>query len=177
MKRLFALAVVLAVPLLSACQKPSESPSQQSLVHQASYQQPADITGILIKKSEDKMILVSNGRKVREYAIDLGFSPEGDKKRQGDGKTPEGTYYIDRKNPQSNFYLSLGISYPNDRDRAESRAMGVNPGGDIFIHGQGRWGQGKSGTDWTLGCVAITDVEMQEVFALVDIGTPVTILP
>lgn len=177
MKRLFTLAVILAVPLLSACQKPSESSSQQSLVHQASYQEPADITGILIKKNEDKMILVSNGRKVREYAIDLGFSPKGDKKRQGDGKTPEGTYYIDRKNPQSNFYLSLGISYPNDIDRAESRAMGVDPGGDIFIHGQGRWGQGKSGTDWTWGCVAITDVEMQEVFALVDIGTPVTILP
>lgn len=177
MPRLAALALLAALPIVSACQKASEHRPDKPGVQKVAYQPPEEITGILIKKSEGEMILVSNGRRVRNYEIDLGFAPTGDKKMQGDGKTPEGTYYIDRKNPQSNFYLSLGISYPNEADIAEARAMGVNPGGDIFIHGQGRYGQGKSGTDWTWGCVAVTDVEIQEIFALVDVGTPVTILP
>jgi murein L,D-transpeptidase YafK len=177
MKPLFAIALITALPFMAACQKASDHPGGQAKVQRVAYQPPDEITGILIKKGEGEMLLLSNGRKVREYDIDLGFAPTGDKKMQGDGKTPEGTYYIDRKNPQSNFYLSLGISYPNEHDRAEARALGVDPGGDIFIHGQGRYGQGKSGTDWTWGCIAVTDIEMQEVFALVDVGTPVTILP
>jgi murein L,D-transpeptidase YafK len=177
MKRFATVAILAVLPLISACQKAVDHQPDRPSAQKVSYQPPDEITGILIKKSEGEMALISNGRKVREYEIDLGFAPEGDKKMQGDGKTPEGTYYIDRKNPQSQFYLSLGISYPNEADRAEARAMGVSPGGDIFIHGQGRYGQGKSGIDWTWGCIAVTDIEMQEVFALVDIGTPVTILP
>jgi murein L,D-transpeptidase YafK len=135
------------------------------------------VTGILIKKSKGKMYLVNGRSALRTYDIDLGFSPRGDKKAKGDGKTPEGTYYIDRKNPQSQFYLSLGISYPNLDDKSEANSLGVDPGGDIFIHGQGRWGRGKTGINWTRGCVAITDTEMNEVFDLVQVGTPVTILP
>lgn len=173
-----SILIASALPFLAACAAPPSETKPQATVTKASYDlENTEITGILVKKSEGVMHLVSDGRKVRTYDIDLGFSPKGDKKVQGDGKTPEGTYYINRKNPQSRFYRSIGISYPNEFDRAEARALGKNPGGDIFIHGQGRLGQGKSGTDWTWGCIAVTDIEAQEIFALVDVGTPVTILP
>lgn len=179
MKRKLILAL-LAACALSACQQPAQYSNQRSLTHKAAYMpqnQMPKITGILIWKSKGEMVLVSNGRRIKTYPVDFGFSPIGTKRFQGDGKTPEGTYYIDRKNPNSQFYLSLGISYPNQNDIARARAHGRSPGGDIFIHGQGRWGRGKTGSDWTLGCIATTDQEIKEIYSLVNIGTPVTILP
>ena len=82
------------------------------------------------------MYLYSNKKAVKSYNIDLGFAPIGDKKIEGDGKTPEGRYYIDRKNPKSAYHLSLGISYPNKNDKAEAKQLGKSPGKDIFIHGR-----------------------------------------
>jgi len=89
------------------------------------------------------MYLMHGDQVLKSYRIDLGFAPEGDKKFEGDGRTPEGEYIIDRRNPESRFYLSLGISYPSEEDIAEARALGRDPGGDIFIHG------GPRSTPWS----------------------------
>ncbi|MEL6806217.1 MAG: L,D-transpeptidase family protein [Pseudomonadota bacterium] len=135
-----------------------------------------EITGIVVNKEARKMYLLHHGRVVEDYKIDLGFAPIGDKFFEGDGRTPEGTYLIDRRNPNSQFHLSLGISYPNARDRAEAARIGKPPGGDIFIHGNNTgFRTGKA--DWTWGCIAVTNREMEDVYAMVRNGTPIQINP
>lgn len=110
---------------------------------------------------------------VRAYEFDLGFNPKGHKVHEGDGRTPEGAYRIDRRNPNSRFHLSLGISYPNARDRAYAESKGLHPGGDIFIHGTPHSFVGVP--DWTWGCIAVKNHEMDEIFAMVNTGTPIYI--
>lgn len=134
------------------------------------------ITGVLVEKSERKMYLVSNGAAVAEYDIDLGRVPVGHKQFEGDMKTPEGTYRIDRKNPRSNFHLSLGISYPNSKDHAFARARGKSAGSDIFIHGASPTDEDNI-PDWTAGCIAVSNVEIAEIYKRVPVGTPITINP
>ena len=137
-----------------------------------------EITGIVVNKADREMFLVHNGRALEKYDIELGFAPIGDKKVEGDGKTPEGTYFIDRRNPNSRFHLSLGISYPNAQDRAEAAALGQSPGGDIFIHGQQNpFKPGRGDPDWTWGCISVTNREMEDIYAMVATGTPITINP
>lgn len=135
---------------------------------------------IVIDKSDRMMIAMQDGKPARVYSVALGFAPEGDKVRQGDGKTPEGVFRVDRRNDRSKFHLSLGIDYPRPEDRARARAQGVNPGGDIFIHGQPN-GRVKEGYairgDWTDGCVAVSDAEIRELFAATKLGTEVEIRP
>ncbi|MEM7723501.1 MAG: L,D-transpeptidase family protein, partial [Pseudomonadota bacterium] len=109
------------------------------------------------------------------YEIELGFAPEHHKQIEGDGRTPEGRYYIDRRNPNSAFYLSLGISYPNAADIAAAEALGESPGGDIFIHGTPRAFARQD--DWTIGCIAVTNREMREIYAMVQDGTVIDIYP
>ena len=128
-----------------------------------------DITGIVVNKKAREMFLLNNGRVIEDYRIDLGFAPIGDKFFEGDGRTPEGLYLIDRRNPNSQFHLSLGISYPDRSDVAAARARGVDPGGDIFIHGTPTKWLGTP--DWTWGCIAVTNEEMDEVYAMVNTGT------
>jgi murein L,D-transpeptidase YafK len=135
-----------------------------------------DITQLLLDKSARRLYLLSGRKPVRSYAVDLGSNPTGHKQHQGDGRTPEGLYYITHRNPGSDFHLSLGISYPNDRDRARARAMGRDPGGDIFIHGRGPRVQNPP-RDWTRGCAAVADGDMTEIFGLVRPGTPIFIKP
>ncbi|WP_311199756.1 L,D-transpeptidase family protein [Jannaschia sp. M317] len=120
------------------------------------------------------MFLIHNTSVLEHYRVQLGFTAEGHKQFYGDGKTPEGRYHINRRNPESSFFLSVGIDYPNARDRAFAAAKGKNPGGDIFIHG---WGPEKRDPhhDWTAGCVAVTNHEMQQVYAMVQNGVPVDI--
>lgn len=135
-----------------------------------------EVTRIFVHKAERRMLLVHNEKILKAYDIDLGFGPTGHKEIEGDGKTPEGTYYIDRRNPNSKYHLSLGISYPNARDTAKARAMGKSPGGDIFIHGRGPLIKNPD-EDWTWGCISVTDREVEEIYAMVKNGTPITILP
>jgi len=111
---------------------------------------------------------------LEQYKIKLGFAPIGHKTFEGDGRTPEGIYLIDRRNPRSRFHLSLGISYPNQRDREVARAMGKSPGGDIFIHGQEHPHKKDKG-DWTWGCIAVTNRQIEDVYAMVGDGTPIAI--
>ncbi len=135
-----------------------------------------EVTQVLIFKGKRVMYLLHGNVAIKTYEISLGGNPVGDKKIEGDGKTPEGVYFIDRQNPNSTYHLSLGISYPNDADRAEAKALGKKPGGDIFIHGRARKNRGR-GKDWTAGCIAVKDGEMEEIYSMVRVGTPIFIFP
>lgn len=144
---------------------------------------PPPLTGqvdrVIIEKSARRMQLVQDGKVVRSYEIALGFAPDGDKDRQGDGRTPEGEFTIDRRNDRSAFHLSLGLDYPHPEDRARAAAGGYSPGGDIFIHGQPNAlsERFKLRGDWTAGCIAVTNIEMREIWAVTPIGTKVEIRP
>ncbi len=127
-------------------------------------------------KQNRRMYLIHQTSVLKTYDIDLGFAPIGDKKVEGDGKTPEGHYLIDRRNPNSRYHLSLGIDYPRPSDIAEAESLGQSPGGDIFIHGQGN-PVSRLGRDWTYGCIAVTNDEIEEVYAMVRDGTIVSIYP
>ena len=137
------------------------------------------VTAIQVHKAERKMYLLHNSEVLEEYNIHLGGNPIGKKHFEGDGKTPEGVYYISHRNPNSTYHLSLGISYPNNDDRAYAAAAGKPTGGDIFIHGgpvTERSKKNKKG-DWTAGCIAVTDKQIEEIYAMVRPGTPIIILP
>ena len=169
------LASLLAAPLTAA---PATEPA----------------LSLIVLKAERRLEVRHGEQTVKTYRIGLGNTPTGTKQRQGDGRTPEGTFYVCVKNPRSRFHLSLGLSYPTPADAARGLREGlvtqaqhdailaahrkhVSPpwntalGGEIFIHGNG------SGSDWTLGCVALDDADMTELYALVGKGTPVEIRP
>ncbi len=141
--------------------------------------EPAD--KVLIEKIERRLTLLSKDEVIKTYKIALGGNPVGPKERQGDNKTPEGTYIIDSRNRGSGFHLSLHISYPNEKDKMRAKELGVSPGGDIMIHGIKNglsWvGASHAEVDWTKGCIAVTDEEMEEIYKLVPNGTIVEIRP
>lgn len=170
---LVALICAIWVVLLPERPVPPDRPASG----QATLTGPVD--RILIEKSIRRMIAYRDGTALKTYRIALGFAPEGDKRQQGDGKTPEGIFRIDRRNDASAYHLSLGIDYPKPEDRARAAAEGIDPGGDIFIHGQPN--QLPRGIhlpgDWTAGCIAISNAEIAELFAATGIGTEVEIRP
>ena len=133
-----------------------------------------EITRVVVFKSARRMYLLHHDKALKAYIIDLGFAPVGDKQVEGDGKTPEGHYMIDRRNPDSRFHLSLGIDYPRPEDIEEAKSLGQDPGGDIFIHGRGTWAS-RWRPDWTWGCIAVTNDEMEDIYAMVRTGTPISI--
>ncbi|MTH77526.1 L,D-transpeptidase family protein [Paracoccus aestuariivivens] len=137
------------------------------------------VTEVLVQKSDRKMYLLSGNRALKVYDIGLGNEPIGHKQIEGDGKTPEGMYFIDRRNPDSKYHLSIGVSYPDVVDQATAAALGQRPGGDIFIHGQGPEGRAlsKYRRDWTAGCIAVRDEEVEDIYAMVRNGTPILIRP
>jgi murein L,D-transpeptidase YafK len=139
------------------------------------------IDEIIVLKSRRELQLIENNSVLRTYKISLGSSPIGPKMRQGDGKTPEGKYHISGRNKSSKYHLSLRISYPNTDDILRAKRMGVNPGGDIMIHGLrndfGWVGPFHRFFDWTQGCIAVTDSEIEEIYNLVANNTPVIIRP
>jgi murein L,D-transpeptidase YafK len=134
-----------------------------------------EVTSIVVHKAERKMFLLHGSKVLKTYRIKLGGRPTGHKQFEGDGKTPEGAYFINFKNPKSEFHLSIKISYPNDADRAFAKAQGKEPGGDIFIHGGPNSRPGRR--DWTAGCIAVTDRQMEEIYSMVNTGTPIFINP
>lgn len=140
-----------------------------------------EVTSLVVNKSARKMYLLHHEQVLREYEVDLGFAPNGTKTKRGDGRTPEGSYLIDRRNPNSRYHLSLGISYPNSQDVAQAKAAGVDPGGDIFIHGQpnlrSELKRAKKTPDWTAGCIAVKNDEIEEIYAMVNRGTLITLRP
>ncbi|WP_136636120.1 L,D-transpeptidase family protein [Pseudooceanicola onchidii] len=136
-----------------------------------------EVTRVLVYKGDRKMYLMHHDKVLKSYNIDLGFAPVGHKQFEGDGKTPEGTYLIDRRNPNSEFYLSVGMNYPNTNDVAFATSQGQRPGGDIFIHGQPERFKKVSRRDWTAGCIAVKNHEIEDIYAMVNDGTVITVYP
>tara|TARA_R110002096_G_scaffold24713_15_gene77792 strand:- start:3042 stop:3551 length:510 start_codon:yes stop_codon:yes gene_type:complete len=165
-KTIFGLAVIL---ILAGCATPERGSKFRS------YDGP-EVTFIVIEKAARKLYLFSGSDVLKTYDVGLGFAPVGHKQFEGDGKTPEGLYYIDRRNPRSRYHMSIGLSYPNKADIAYAKAQGKEPGGDIFIHGRSGY-RGVNKGDWTWGCVAVTDEEIEEIYAMVKNGTPIRIKP
>ncbi|MEI7596148.1 MAG: L,D-transpeptidase family protein [Bacteroidota bacterium] len=139
------------------------------------------IDSIVICKSKRELLAYSNGRLIKTYKVSLGKNSIGDKEFEGDKKTPEGIYYINAKNPNSGYYKNLGISYPNEQDIEYSRKLGKPTGGDIKIHGLrngiGFIGKFQRWFDWTAGCIALTNKEVDELYNNVEIGTKIEIIP
>jgi murein L,D-transpeptidase YafK len=171
-RRAFVASVLAAPALFSAC----AGPSPAELSRRKYGNDPANyVDGVIVWKAERTLALVKNQVYVRAYRMNLGFAPLGHKTESGDGKTPEGFYEIDRRNPRSDYHLSVGISYPNDADRQQARERGVSPGGDIFIHGGPTRRADRNRPDWTAGCIAVTNDQIEEIWAYVPVGTPVAI--
>ncbi len=174
MKRRAILLAALVLPVTSAVAilaYPRRAPLGSGVV--------AD--RIVVRKSDRRMTLFTDGQPIRTYEVALGFGEPGAKTREGDGRTPEGHYSISGRNPQSAYHLSLRISYPEPRDIEAARALGLPPGGDIMIHGTrngvGWFGAVARSVDWTAGCIAVTNEEIEEIWHAVPDGTPIEILP
>jgi len=138
-------------------------------------------TAIVVEKEARRLTLWHGDKILKTYETSLGGAPVGHKEREGDGRTPEGVYAIDFKHPRSRFHLALRISYPNAADIDRARRRGVPPGGDIMIHGLpnglGWLGPFHRWRDWTDGCIAVTNAQIEEIWALVDVGARVEIKP
>jgi len=136
---------------------------------------------IVVEKGRHTMTLFSAGMAVRTYRVALGTQPKGDKVKKGDNRTPEGTYFIDFKNPNSKYHKALHISYPDALHSARANALGVSPGGDIMIHGLpprfASVGAEHAQYDWTEGCIAVTDREIEEIWSAIPTGAPIHIKP
>lgn len=159
-------------------------PLLQNEIQQIRKQSP--INSIQVYKNERYLLLKHDDQTIRKYPIRLGFTPIGHKVKEGDGKTPEGRYVIDWRNPKSAFYKSLHISYPNKKDRKAAKELGISPGGDIMIHGSATIKQVNvlpslmnyfPKSDWTWGCIAVRNIDMDEIWLLVDNGTTINIFP
>lgn len=168
---LAALAVAGAVGITGCSSRPAMT-------------QTSHADKVVVRKSQRKLELHNNGRVIREYRIALGGSPNGHKFREGDQRTPIGDYMLNWRNPNSSFYKSIHISYPNERDKFVSRQMGYsNPGGMIMIHGLPNYVRSEAlrqqyaNRDWTQGCIAVQNHEMDEIWRMVRDGTPIRILP
>lgn len=175
-KSLGAMGLALGL-LLAAC----AAPPPPAVVPPERPAMPAKADRVLVLKGERELQLLAGTRVLRSYRVALGSSPEGPKRRQGDGRTPEGHFVLDWRNPDSSFHRSINISYPGPADRARASALGIDPGGDIMIHGlpngRGWIGADHASLDWTEGCIAVTNDEMDEIWAMVDDGTPIEIRP
>ena len=170
-KVFFWLALVAVCPgLCASCAGSSPQPSIGGAIDK-----------VLVLKSQRSMQLLNKGLAVKTYKVALGGAPTGTKTCQGDGKTPEGTYLLDWRNPLSKFHLSLHVSYPAQADRARAQKAGCPPGGDIMIHGlPDKWktvGVLHRLIDWTDGCIAVTNEEMDEIWKMVPDGTVIEIKP
>ena len=136
---------------------------------------------VVVEKGERKLHLMQNGRIFKTFRIALGIMPVGDKLKEGDFKTPEGRYLLDRKNPNSDYFLSIRISYPDVQDRREAEAEGVDPGGAIMIHGQPNVPTRSEAyyrtQDWTNGCIAVSNSDMIDIWLMTGENTPIEIRP
>jgi len=136
---------------------------------------------VVVEKAARKLHLVRNGEAFRTYNIALGIRPVGDKHHEGDFRTPEGRYLLDMRNPDSEFFLSIHISYPNREDAQSARASGVDPGGSIMIHGQPNLPTRSEAyyrtQDWTNGCIAVSNSDMIDIWLMTADYTPIEILP
>lgn len=176
------LSLSLAALTLLAGVARAESPLQASALLTPSVEPALPMADrVLVQKSERKLQLLRNGAVLREYKIALGLRPEGHKEYEGDFRTPEGQYRLSRRNPNSEFFLSIQIDYPNDRDVLRARRHGQRPGGAIMIHGQPNMPRKPrdyySNVDWTEGCIAVSNSDMVEIWLMTPPDTPIEIKP
>ena len=148
------------------------------LLHGSQFRQADEV---IIDKSDRELHLLSDGEVIRTFKIALGIRPEGDKKKEGDFRTPEGRYLLDLRNPNSDYFLSIHVSYPSPADRREAQQSGVEPGGAIMIHGQPNEPT-RSETyyktqDWTNGCIAVSNSDMIDIWLMTGDNTPIEIRP
>ncbi|MFC2969959.1 L,D-transpeptidase family protein [Acidimangrovimonas pyrenivorans] len=163
--RIFRIVLILVAALgLAACSSKFKT-----------YDGPA-VTQLQVYKGARELFLMHDNTVLKSYKIELGNQPVGPKRFEGDGRTPEGLYYINRRNPNSAYHLSIGISYPNVHDVQVAKAAGLPPGGDIFIHGEDPR-RGRTSQDWTAGCIAVSDKDIEDIYAMVRDGTPIFIMP
>jgi murein L,D-transpeptidase YafK len=134
---------------------------------------------VVVLKGERKLLLMERGEVLKEYSVSLGGNPVGPKVKRGDSRTPEGIYVLDLHNPNSQYHRSIHISYPNREDLARARRLGVPAGGDLFIHGLPNDYHGRNHHlgDWTEGCIALDNADMDEIWRAVADGTPIEIRP
>jgi murein L,D-transpeptidase YafK len=136
---------------------------------------------VLVEKSARKLHLLRDGQVIKSFDISLGLSPAGAKRREGDFRTPEGRYFLEMKNPNSDFFLSIKISYPGPADLQRARQMGVDPGGQIMIHGHPNEPRYPisyyQGSDWTDGCIAVSNSDMVDIWLMTATSTPIEIRP
>jgi murein L,D-transpeptidase YafK len=179
MKSLLARIVLAAICLTGF--GPVAMAAENSGVYQMARLTLPKADRVVVNKSERTLYLMSNNRVMRSYRVALGRYASGQKTREGDARTPEGSYTLDFKLMDSNFYRAIKISYPNERDVARAQAMGVSPGGQIMIHGLPNKMRadevGHPTLDWTQGCIAVTNREIDEIWRLVELGTPIEIHP
>lgn len=165
-KRLTTNLLLLAALLTSAAAQPDAQPH---------------VDRVLVVKHDRVLRLLSGDKVIKEYKVALGGNPVGPKQRQGDHRTPEGVYVLDSRNAHSHYYKALHISYPGTADRTNAQRLHVSPGGDVYVHGlpngYGFVGSAHRLHDWTDGCIAVTDEEMDEIWKLVPNGTPIEIRP
>jgi murein L,D-transpeptidase YafK len=170
-KRLISIILVISLMTLTAYYFYPENPLPLN----------TKIDSLVVYKSKRVLQAYSNGQVIKIYKISLGKHPIGDKEFEGDKRTPEGLYFINDKNSNSGYYKNLGISYPNKNDIKQSKELGKSTGGDVKIHGLrnglGLLGKLQRWIDWTAGCIALTDQEVEELYNAVAIGTPIDIKP
>jgi murein L,D-transpeptidase YafK len=176
----------LAIMCAAACLCSASYANESNTITESSADQIADggvlmADRIVVRKSERRLYLMRNGQMLKTFRVALGLNPQGHKEREGDFRTPEGSYRLVRRNPRSDFFLSLQVSYPNDRDLAHAQRMGVKPGGAIMLHG---WPtvprknpEYYASADWTDGCIAVTNSDMVEIWLRTPVDTPIDIYP
>jgi murein L,D-transpeptidase YafK len=180
-RNLFAFGVALLV-LSSAPSARAETPLQSSALVSSSVEAALPLADrVVVRKAERKLQLLRNGQAIRTFRVALGLRPEGHKQFEGDFRTPEGNYRLTRRNPNSEYFLSIQVDYPNPQDVARARSQGLRPGGLIMIHGQPntpRKGRDYySNVDWTEGCIAVSNTDMVEIWLMTPPDTPIEILP
>src|SRR5690606_10048783 len=174
--RLACLGLIALLGVARA--EPSLTPVVDSPVQPPAAMPPA--TRVVVYKSARRMDLMNGEEVLRSYRISLGLQPQGHKEREGDFRTPEGRYYLTRRNPRSDFFLSIQVSYPNERDVKRARENGWEPGGAIMIHGmpnRPKYDPDYYTRDWTDGCIAVSNSDMVEIWLLTSHNTPIDILP
>jgi len=172
---------LISILYLSHCEPSFSATSKQSYLGSSSASALGNIDLVIVTKSTSRMALIRNGKVMRQYRIALGGRPKGHKLEEGDQRTPEGRYTLDYKKYDSAYYRAIHISYPNHEDQLRANALGINPGGLIMIHGQSPNSSHSAKKiqqyNWTDGCIAITNQQMDELWRSIRVGTPIEIWP
>ncbi len=173
-----AFALLGAALFAAGAAHPETAPAP--VLHAVSLAQMPVVTRVVVRKGERRMDLMNGEQVLRSYRVSLGLQPQGPKEREGDFRTPEGRYHLTRRNPRSDFFLSIQVSYPSERDLQRARANGWEPGGAIMIHGMPnrlKHDPDYYTRDWTDGCIAVSNSDMLEIWLFTDNNTPIDILP